>query len=396
MLISVIIPVYNIENYISKCIESVLKQTYKNIEIILVNDGSTDKSGDICDCFATQDCRIQAIHKQNGGQISARKAGVGCAKGEYILFVDGDDWIEQDMIENLVRLILGYSVDIVTSGFVIERDGMRVRRTDSLPEGVYASDSDKEFLYSHMILNGSVDKTGILGSACMKLYRTTLLKEVINTLSDGMNYGEDSAVCWSCCIKADSILITHEIYYHYVKRAGSSSESTDIRFLYSFNDWLLCMRKNAEKSKYYSLLRKQIEVYFVKCLLNGIVRFMEIEKGNTLPSYLFDDSIFPENARIVLYGAGIVGQSFYEQLVARSSLKLVAWVDRDYQKYQAMQIKIDGIDALVNLDYDYIVLGVKKESTADEIRAQLIEVGVDSKKIVWTVPETIIEKYIKL
>ena len=97
--ISVIVPIYNVKEYLDKCISSICNQTYKNLEIILVDDGSTDGSATICDAFAKKDDRIVVIHKENGGLTSTRKAGVNIATGKYIGFVDGDDWIDEDMYE---------------------------------------------------------------------------------------------------------------------------------------------------------------------------------------------------------------------------------------------------------------------------------------------------------
>lgn len=95
-MISVIVPIYNVEEYLPQCIRSISSQTYTELEIILVDDGSTDSGGALCDAYARQDARMKVIHKENGGLVSARKAGVNAAGGEYITFVDGDDWIAQD------------------------------------------------------------------------------------------------------------------------------------------------------------------------------------------------------------------------------------------------------------------------------------------------------------
>lgn len=102
-LISVVIPIYNVENYIDKCIETVIKQTYKNIEIILVDDGSTDNSGYKCEEWKKKDNRIVVLHKENGGLSSARNAGIDVAKGKYISFIDSDDYVDYSMIEILRR-----------------------------------------------------------------------------------------------------------------------------------------------------------------------------------------------------------------------------------------------------------------------------------------------------
>lgn len=111
--ISVIVPIYNVENYIKRCVESILKQTYKNIELILVDDGSTDNSGTICDEFSKKDKRIQVVHKNNGGVSEARNAGLEKVSGEYIMFVDSDDWIDPFMMEKMYRTLKKYDTELV-------------------------------------------------------------------------------------------------------------------------------------------------------------------------------------------------------------------------------------------------------------------------------------------
>ena len=115
--VSVIIPVYNVENYVKKCIDSVINQTYTNIEIILVDDGSTDSCGSICKEYSLRDNRILVIHKKNGGLSEARNVGLSYAKGNYILFVDGDDYIEKNMIEKLYNTILSNDSDMALCNF---------------------------------------------------------------------------------------------------------------------------------------------------------------------------------------------------------------------------------------------------------------------------------------
>ena len=114
--ISVIVPVYNVEQYLPRCVESILAQTYENLEILLVDDGTKDNSGAICDAYARQDARVKAIHKKNGGLSSARNAGIDAATGEYLSFVDSDDWIEPDMYEKMMALMEKYGVRLVCAG----------------------------------------------------------------------------------------------------------------------------------------------------------------------------------------------------------------------------------------------------------------------------------------
>ena len=114
--ISVIVPVYNVEEYLPRCVESILAQTYGNLEILLVEDGTKDNSGAICDAYARQDHRVKVIHKENGGLSSARNAGIDVAKGEYLSFVDSDDWIEPDTYERMMAAAKKYGVRLVCAG----------------------------------------------------------------------------------------------------------------------------------------------------------------------------------------------------------------------------------------------------------------------------------------
>ena len=114
--ISVLVAIYNVEKFLSQCINSILAQTYTNLEIILVDDGSTDTSGEICDKYATKDSRIKVIHKKNGGLVSARNAGLDAASGKYIGFVDGDDWIEPQTYQTALELLQQHQVDLVKWG----------------------------------------------------------------------------------------------------------------------------------------------------------------------------------------------------------------------------------------------------------------------------------------
>ena len=127
-MLSVIVPVYNVEAYLPRCVDSILAQTYSNLEVILVDDGAKDKSGAICDDYAARDSRVKVIHKENGGLSSARNAGLDVAKGDYIAFVDSDDWVKEeayDAIMNKLRELVksGQMIDMFISNFVYEKEG---------------------------------------------------------------------------------------------------------------------------------------------------------------------------------------------------------------------------------------------------------------------------------
>lgn len=124
-LISIIVPIYNVEAYLEKCVQSIISQHYRNLEIILVDDGSTDSCPQMCDEFANKDSRIRVIHKVNGGLVTARKAGFAAATGEYIMSVDSDDWIESGMCEGLLETLQSFGADFAASGYVLRNPNGR-------------------------------------------------------------------------------------------------------------------------------------------------------------------------------------------------------------------------------------------------------------------------------
>ena len=162
--ISVIVPVYKVEKYLPECIESVLAQTFTDFELILVDDGSPDNSGKICDDYATRDSRIRVFHKENGGVSSARNLGLDNARGEWIGFVDPDDWIEPDMYEQMYLAGTENNADFVWCDFWTESDTMIVLRS----QGLEIVDSENMIMG---FLSGRLH-----GSVCTKLIRAAVLR----------------------------------------------------------------------------------------------------------------------------------------------------------------------------------------------------------------------------
>ena len=170
-LISIIVPVYNVESYLSKCLESIINQTYKNIEIILIDDGSTDDSGKICDEYAAKDNRINIIHKTNGGVSDARNSGLEIAQGEYIGFVDSDDYIELDMYETLLNFLLNNNLDVVMCSSYKVKNKNIIKCKDFKP---YIFNS-KEEIIEDLLIN---KYKGSPITVWNKLFKRGVLKEV--------------------------------------------------------------------------------------------------------------------------------------------------------------------------------------------------------------------------
>ena len=213
-LISVIIPVYKAEPYLERCVNSVREQTYQNLEIILVDDGSPDRCGEMCDAFARKDSRIQVIHKENGGSSSARNAGLDVASGEYIGFVDSDDWIEADMYEMLLGLIREKEARIAACGLQMDFPSGKVAYFNSN----YPENKDSEIFTVEDALREVAIAEKITNSACDKLFA----KEIFDGLR--MKVGivnEDVEVMPRCLERAGRIVYTPVPYYHYIMTDNS-------------------------------------------------------------------------------------------------------------------------------------------------------------------------------
>ncbi len=218
--VSVIIPVYNREKYINKCVDSVLSQTFNDFELILVDDGSTDKSPDICDEYAKKDSRVKVVHKSNGGVSSARNEGLKIATGEYITFVDSDDYIDSDFLEYAINNIEETGVDIFVSGVIHEYcncDSIeKVEVTNIKKNGVFAI---KELLE---MWGKEIPLDCLCGPWC-KLYRTNLIKYYGVKFDTSMNIGEDTYFNTEMMGLAENAYLSNLSFYHYCKNSSETS-----------------------------------------------------------------------------------------------------------------------------------------------------------------------------
>jgi glycosyltransferase involved in cell wall biosynthesis len=211
-LISVIIPVYNVEKYLRECLDSVLAQTYANLEIILVDDGSSDGCGAICDDYAKKDNRIRVIHKQNAGVSAARNDGIDAAKGEYVCFIDSDDWVESNYVDVLYRLLAESNADISCCDKMLDFVNMSVAPVNSRAETVCYSAS--EAVIPFLSYNPS---------ACLKLYSRNLMSRV--RFDTTMTYGEDTKFITQMLKYVNIVAMSSAAPYHYRQRESGAVRS---------------------------------------------------------------------------------------------------------------------------------------------------------------------------
>jgi glycosyltransferase involved in cell wall biosynthesis len=211
-LISVIVPVYNVENFLPRCVDSLLRQTYTNIEIILINDGSTDQSGVICDVYGKKDARVKVFHQENKGLSGARNAGVFFAKGDYVAFVDSDDFIADTMLERLYNLLVQNNCDIAQCRYLKFDDDKKIKLAQNTNYKTEISDSCgflKEFFLSSDINNTVVWN---------KLYKSEL---VFNLPFIEGKTNEDEFWTYKVFAAAKNIVVTNEELYYYYQRPDS-------------------------------------------------------------------------------------------------------------------------------------------------------------------------------
>lgn len=229
-LLSVIVPVYNVRMYLKECVESIISQTYSNLEIILVDDGSTDGSGEQCDKYASEDERIIVIHKKNGGLISSRKAGVQAARGEYVTFVDGDDWIELDLYEKIFKNI-NSKCDVLCCGYKWDKEIEYNIITNLAENGEYKEESIRQKLILGLFCNESTMRGTINYSVWSKVFRKELLYKNLMEMREDYAYGEDVVCMLPCILDAKYIIVDNDICgYHYRWNESSMTNSYDKMF----------------------------------------------------------------------------------------------------------------------------------------------------------------------
>lgn len=210
--ISVIVPVYNVEKYLSFCLDSIKAQTFINWECILVDDGSSDSSGKICDEYVNLDNRFVVVHQKNSGASIARNAGLNYATGDWITFVDSDDWIDKDTFEKVLHIVNFYDIDMVQWGIILEL-------------------SDKKIVKSYK--DGIVSNEDIVSvfepSSCHKLFSRRMLNEYNIRFPEGYTLSEDSFFSFSCYLNSKKIYNISESFYHYRIHPNSSTHNMSVK-----------------------------------------------------------------------------------------------------------------------------------------------------------------------
>lgn len=255
-LISIIVPIYNVEKYLSQCVESLINQTYKNIEIILVDDGSKDNCGNICDEYAQKDNRIIVVHKENGGLSDARNKGIDIAKGKYFVFVDSDDYVSNKFVENLYQMILENDCDIAICDYLQFENTLPVQEELQIKVDVLSNIEVLSKIYSENVK---------MIVAWNKIYKKELFNQIRYPFG---KINEDEFTTYKLIYKANKVAISNEPLYYYRFNSssimGSGFNEKRLQYIEALEE-----RMQFYKEKSLDKLYKETEI----CYLDGLITF---------------------------------------------------------------------------------------------------------------------------
>lgn len=367
--VTVVVPIYNTEDYISRCVKSITSQTYRNLEILLIVDGATDKSLDICNMMAEQDPRIRVIYQQNMGLAETRNQGIKHATGEYICFIDSDDYIENGMVETLLRTIKETNTDVCECSFFIHLKDGGVKDVTCEQKGV-------KTVEGHLDLINAYSDATILIPAWDKLYRLDSIRDIP---FDKTCFKEDSDYIYKLCMADKTFSLVPVPFYHYIKRKNTSLTGHKIsKELFAFQDW---------GKKAYNDVLSQGEEYrdaAEKILYNTLVHilrnYMRDYKNKTLASGEFQEEI----------------QDVSNQIIA---LLLQA---HNVQKFRKLDEVLNIINELIEdnvLDKEQMpsmelpCIGIIWNALSDEQKEQALEFISEQATITSVIPVDLKEQY---
>ena len=367
-LISVVVPIYNVQKYVRKCIDSIIGQTYHNLEIILVDDGSTDCSPRICDEYSKRDTRIKVIHKINEGLVSARKAGVRVAIGDYIAYVDGDDWIEQNMYEQLIHKING--ADVVICGVARDYGKHVSHEVNKVKAGLYEGKELVEKIFKKMIYSGVFFERGIQPHVYNVLFRADLLRHNQLQVSNDIRVGEDAACLYPTLLDAKKVCVTSECFYHYQMRDNSIMGVNDkmelerYKILYNYLKMRFCEKEELKEN-----LICQLDYFMLFMLMLKEIRILQDGTDH------FPYKGVIRNNKIVIYGAGRFGCEIVDYLNDQDEYSVVLWIDRNARG------NVKEIEEIKKVSFDFILIAVLMKEMVEEIANYIIKLGIPEAKI---------------
>lgn len=289
MFFSVIVPVYNAKKYLTECTESILDQTFHDLELILVDDGSTDGSGELCDEIASGDSRVTVLHQRNAGVTKARKEGLLRADGEYVVFVDADDWLEKEFMREAYRILQETDSDMISVP-LLHTGGWPPKSFDPVWPGVYDKRAIEKEIYPKVLLGE--DMKNMIYTVIGKVVRKSVLLPIQMKLPDHLAVGEDTACSVGIYLACEHVYISEKAMYHYRVHGESVTHKFKMRIYRQFADIIYYFEVwnpqeitdfNSQLDRYVMLLLFSAMVLAIQDGQSG--KLMEIQKAMASPVF---------------------------------------------------------------------------------------------------------------
>lgn len=386
-IVSIIVPVYNSQEFIEECINSIINQTYRKLEIILVDDGSADNSLQICNDIAQTDNRIIVLSQSNKGVVNARRNGVRRATGKYIMFVDSDDYVDSDYVEDMMKI--SKENELVTSGISIGSKKVY----DCINVGGYEVAGYSPVVKNMIYAQDNISR-GILSSINAKRFETGLTKKIFEGLDEEIYYGEDGEFVYKYIINCKKVYITNKCNYNYRMNSLSVTHNKHDDFLINVNRLYISLKKEFEKSTYSADIIPQLEKWIFEHIRTAPENMGFGPENVPIKFVLKCDKNFVDK-KIVVYGAGKVGKDYIRQIKKEKMCKEFIWVDKNYaSKETYMEEHVCSPEKILAYEFDYILIAINNDVIIKEIKSELQKkFGVSSEKIISCKPLYIKEFY---
>lgn len=388
MKASIIVTVYNCEKYIERCLQSIKRQSYKCIEVIIVDDGSEDLSAQFCETFAKENDNVKFIHKENGGTISARRMGLMLATGDVVCFIDGDDWIANEFCMQLIHPFLDDpSISMVSSGLCyeyIENPGKNFVLYDGVESGLYDKERIEERLLPNFIYDIDNDKSAITSSICCKMLKKGIALDAMKDMDERLTIGEDGAYVLAVLLKSEKVYVLHEALYFYEQHMGSQNYTFNVGSYQQLRLLQLCMEKIVLHARNEQAIKQQIAFYIKGYLICIQKDVFGIDDDGRI--YSFPDDEIKWNSRIVICGAGRVGRQYVKYVKKSEKYQLAGWIDINNNNAWEKVDEPCEIGEIIKLEYDYIVVAFNDDRLLKQVKTDIMSRGVVEAKIICKKP----------
>ena len=393
-LVSVIVPIYNVGTYIFQCINSLVKQTYTNLEIILVIDGSRDQSLEICESFRKNDSRVSIISKPNGGLVSARKTGLEASKGQYVFYLDGDDWLDIECIEQYYIHAIRYHTDIVLGNYKREFLGSSVIIKNETPSGFYDRERMALEIYPKMIYTGNFFQHGIRTYSWGKLYKRDVIEKLQLDIPNEIVVGEDAALTYPALYASNRIYMMNYAGCNYRQRSNSILKTVSFDYsgeVYKLSLILSYLSKKLDMNDTKSNFIYQLRAYFISMV---IIRTGAFFGNQSLFEQFSPFGHIELGSKICLYNSGSFGQHVLKNLKSNDNFKFIGWFDEDYSESNILGMPVIDPNFILDYEFDYLLIASVDSNVTQFVKAYFEKLGVNSVKIRMISVNNKLENYI--